>query len=108
VQRLGCLTVSTSRLSMLGGAGAGTELEAEHGNNACAEAGPSPRSRARDSDVITEVVVKSGQWMAQEKPVDVNVALSRWLATKPARLLAQALASPHVARPRLNKLVGSN
>jgi pimeloyl-ACP methyl ester carboxylesterase len=31
---------------------------------------------------LTEVVVKSGHWMAQEKPVDVNVALSRWLATK--------------------------
>ena len=31
---------------------------------------------------LTEVVVKSGHWMAQEKPVDVNAALARWLATK--------------------------
>ena len=36
----------------------------------------------RDCADLTEVVVKSGHWMAQEKPVDVNVALSRWLATK--------------------------
>jgi hypothetical protein len=27
-------------------------------------------------------VVKSGHWMAQEKPVEVNVALAKWLATK--------------------------
>ena len=26
--------------------------------------------------------MKSGHWMAQEKPVDVNAALARWLATK--------------------------
>jgi len=36
----------------------------------------------RDCADLTEVVVKSGHWMAQEKPVDVNVALSRWLAAK--------------------------
>ena len=36
----------------------------------------------RDCADLTEVVVKSGHWMAQEKPVDVNVALSRWLTTK--------------------------
>jgi len=36
----------------------------------------------RDCADLTEVVVKSGHWMAQEKPVDVNVALVRWLATK--------------------------
>jgi len=37
--------------------------------------------RAHCAD-LTEVVVKSGHWMAQEKPIDVNVALSRWLAEK--------------------------
>ncbi len=37
--------------------------------------------RADCSD-LTEVVVKSGHWMAQEKPVDVNVAITRWLAAK--------------------------
>jgi pimeloyl-ACP methyl ester carboxylesterase len=31
---------------------------------------------------LSEVVVKSGHWMAQEKPIDVNAALARWLATK--------------------------
>jgi pimeloyl-ACP methyl ester carboxylesterase len=31
---------------------------------------------------LTEVVVKSGHWMAQEKPVEVNAALAKWLATK--------------------------
>jgi len=31
---------------------------------------------------LSEVVVKSGHWMAQERPVDVNVAIARWLAEK--------------------------
>jgi pimeloyl-ACP methyl ester carboxylesterase len=31
---------------------------------------------------LTEVVVKSGHWMAQEKLVEVNGALARWLAAK--------------------------
>jgi pimeloyl-ACP methyl ester carboxylesterase len=29
---------------------------------------------------LTEATVKSGHWMAQEKPVDVNAHLARWLA----------------------------
>lgn len=33
-------------------------------------------------DDLTEVVVKSGHWMAQEKPVAVNAALARWLASR--------------------------
>lgn len=36
----------------------------------------------KDCPDLTEVVVKSGHWMAQEKPVDVNVALTKWLAAK--------------------------
>ncbi len=36
----------------------------------------------RDCADLTEVVVKSGHWMAQEKPVDVNAALAKWLAAK--------------------------
>ena len=36
----------------------------------------------RDCADLTEVIVKSGHWMAQEKPVDVNRALTHWLATK--------------------------
>ncbi len=36
----------------------------------------------RDCSDLTEVVVKSGHWMAQEKPVDVNAALAKWLAAK--------------------------
>jgi pimeloyl-ACP methyl ester carboxylesterase len=35
----------------------------------------------RDCTDLTEVVVKSGHWMAQEQPVAVNAALARWLAT---------------------------
>jgi pimeloyl-ACP methyl ester carboxylesterase len=31
---------------------------------------------------LTEVVVKTGHWMAQEDPVAVNAALARWIATK--------------------------
>jgi pimeloyl-ACP methyl ester carboxylesterase len=31
---------------------------------------------------LEEVVIASGHWMAQEKPVEVNAALSRWLARK--------------------------
>jgi len=37
--------------------------------------------RADCSD-LTEVVVKSGHWMAQERPVEVNAALAKWLAAK--------------------------
>ncbi|MBV8392613.1 MAG: alpha/beta hydrolase [Alphaproteobacteria bacterium] len=36
----------------------------------------------RDCADLTEVVVKSGHWMAQEQPVAVNAALTRWLAQK--------------------------
>jgi pimeloyl-ACP methyl ester carboxylesterase len=31
---------------------------------------------------LTEVVVESGHWMAQENPVAVNAALARFLAAK--------------------------
>jgi pimeloyl-ACP methyl ester carboxylesterase len=31
---------------------------------------------------LTEAIVDSGHWMAQEKPVEVNSALARWLAGK--------------------------
>ena len=36
----------------------------------------------RDCTDLTEVVVKSGHWMAQEKPVEVNAALAKWLAAR--------------------------
>jgi pimeloyl-ACP methyl ester carboxylesterase len=36
----------------------------------------------RDCRDLTEVVVKSGHWMAQEQPVAVNAALAKWLAAK--------------------------
>jgi pimeloyl-ACP methyl ester carboxylesterase len=35
---------------------------------------------------LTEAVVQSGHWMAQEKPLDVNAALARWLAQKAPEL----------------------
>ncbi len=31
---------------------------------------------------LTEVVIRTGHWMAQENPVAVNAALARWIATK--------------------------
>ena len=31
---------------------------------------------------LTEGIVQSGHWMAQEQPVAVNAALAKWLATK--------------------------
>ncbi len=31
---------------------------------------------------LTEAVVRTGHWMAQENPVAVNAALARWIATK--------------------------
>jgi pimeloyl-ACP methyl ester carboxylesterase len=33
---------------------------------------------------LTEVIVQSGHWMAQEKPVAVNAALAKWLAGRVA------------------------
>ena len=36
----------------------------------------------QDCGDLTEVVVNSGHWMAQEQPVAVNAALAKWLATK--------------------------
>jgi len=36
----------------------------------------------RDCADLTEVVVKSGHWMAQEQPVAVNAALAKWLAAR--------------------------
>lgn len=34
-----------------------------------------------DCENLTEAVVQSGHWMAQEKPVAVNAAIAKWLAT---------------------------
>ena len=31
---------------------------------------------------LSETIVKSGHWMAQEKPLDVNAALAKWLAAQ--------------------------
>ena len=39
---------------------------------------------------LTEVVVQSGHWMAQENPVAVNAALARFLATKLAAVWGNA------------------
>jgi len=35
----------------------------------------------RDCRDLTEVVVRSGHWMAQERPMEVNAAIAKWLAT---------------------------
>jgi pimeloyl-ACP methyl ester carboxylesterase len=39
---------------------------------------------------LTEAVVDSGHWMAQEKPVQVNAALAKWLAAELPGLWPQA------------------
>jgi pimeloyl-ACP methyl ester carboxylesterase len=31
---------------------------------------------------LTEVTIPSGHWMAQEKPVEVNAALAKWLSSQ--------------------------
>jgi pimeloyl-ACP methyl ester carboxylesterase len=31
---------------------------------------------------LSEVVIQSGHWMAQERPVAVNATLAKWLAIK--------------------------
>ena len=36
----------------------------------------------QDCRNLTEVTVRSGHWMAQEKPVAVNAALAKWLAAQ--------------------------
>jgi pimeloyl-ACP methyl ester carboxylesterase len=33
-------------------------------------------------DELTEAIVESGHWMAQERPVDVNARLTRWMVEK--------------------------
>lgn len=38
---------------------------------------------------LTLGVIKSGHWMAQEKPVEVNGVLVRWLATKMSKVWPQ-------------------
>ena len=35
----------------------------------------------RDCRRLSEAHIPSGHWMAQEKPVEVNAAVARWLAT---------------------------
>jgi pimeloyl-ACP methyl ester carboxylesterase len=39
---------------------------------------------------LTEATVASGHWMAQEKPIDVNAALAKWLAVEFPALWAPA------------------
>jgi pimeloyl-ACP methyl ester carboxylesterase len=35
----------------------------------------------QDCSNLSEVIISSGHWMAQEKPVEVNAAIARWLET---------------------------
>lgn len=43
---------------------------------------------------LTTVTVDSGHWMAQEKPVDVNAALVKWLATDVASTWPSQVGGP--------------
>jgi pimeloyl-ACP methyl ester carboxylesterase len=40
------------------------------------------RPFAIDCTGLTEAVIPSGHWMAQEQPIQVNAALAKWLAAK--------------------------
>lgn len=40
----------------------------------------------QDCANLTEAIILSGHWMAQEKPIAVNAALARWLATRLPKL----------------------
>ena len=46
---------------------------------------------------LTEAVVDSGHWMAQEKPAEVNAGLARWLAAKLPQLWLQRASRAAVA-----------
>lgn len=35
----------------------------------------------RDCRNLSGIVIPSGHWMAQEKPIEVNASIARWLAT---------------------------
>src|SRR5215813_7133965 len=35
----------------------------------------------QDCANLSEVIIQSGHWMDQEKPVEVNAAIAKWLAT---------------------------
>jgi hypothetical protein len=54
----------------------------------------------RDCTNLTEAVVPSGHWMAQEQPIQVNAALAKWFAAKapnawPASRNGFSRAGPH-------------
>lgn len=49
---------------------------------------------------LTEVAIPSGHWMAQEKPVEVNAALARWMSSQfPTLWAARPLARDDKALP---------
>ena len=52
--------------------------------------------RAHCTD-LAEAIVKSGHWMTQEKPVDVNAALTQWLARRFAQLWSPAITGGKAA-----------
>ena len=37
--------------------------------------------RLGDCFNVSEVIIQLGHWMAQEKPVEANAAIAKWLAT---------------------------
>ncbi|HEV2364845.1 MAG TPA: alpha/beta hydrolase [Caulobacteraceae bacterium] len=50
---------------------------------------------------LTETVVDTGHWMAQERPLEVNAALARWLALKFPALFPAFGAPRRAAKPAL-------
>ena len=54
-----------------------------------------PEPMRRGCADLTEVVVQSGHWMAQEQPVAVNAALAKWLAAKLPPTTGRATCVPY-------------
>jgi pimeloyl-ACP methyl ester carboxylesterase len=51
---------------------------------------PAPGPMRAHCANLTEAIVQSGHWMAQEKPLDVNAALAKWLSAQLAELWPSA------------------
>ena len=65
----------------------------------------------RDCSNLTEAVVPSGHWMAQEQPIQVNAALAKWLSTKVSDVWPASSKGSHWQarrrRPRPAKLIAT-
>src|SRR5262249_45130072 len=66
-------------------------LHARHAYPCLPVDAPLPEPMRACCDDLTEAIIDSGHWMAQEKPAAVNSAIARWLASRLPMLWAPAL-----------------